>query len=261
MLELNKIYNMDCIEGMKQLPNESINCVLTSPPYNTINKSLQKRDDRGYDIYKDGISNEQYYEMTLSVFEQFERVLKKDGVILYNMSYGNQNNECMIRTIYQIIENTNFTLADIMVWKKPNCVPNTVSKNKLSRICEFVFVLCRKDEFQTFQANKKIVGERYRGLPCYETIFNFMEAKSTDKPTKLNRAVFSTDFVTKLLKIYTKENDVVLDPFMGTGTTANGCALNNRIYIGFELSQAQCQFAEERIKANTANAQLTLSGF
>lgn len=244
---MNKIFNMNCIEGMSMLDAGSVNCVLTSPPYNTINKSLQNRADRGYDVWKDGIDNDEYYKMTLDVFEGISRVLAPNGVILYNMSYGNQNSECMIRTIYHILDKTDFTLADIMVWKKPNCTPNTVSKNKLTRMCEFVFVLCRREEYHTYQANKKVVGERYRGLPCYETVFNWMEAKSTDSPTELNRAVFSTEFVTKLLNIYTSEGDVVLDPFMGTGTTAVGCVLNNRNYIGFEISKAQCEYAENRI--------------
>jgi DNA modification methylase len=199
-------------------------------------------------VWQDGIDNDEYYEMTLDVFNGIDRVLKPNGVVLYNMSYGNQNSECMLRTIYNIIDRTDFTMADIMVWKKPNCTPNTVSPNKLTRMCEFVFVLCRRSEFNTFQANKKVLGERYKGLPCYETVFNWMEAKSTDSPTELNRAVFSTEFVTKLLHIYTHEGDVVLDPFMGTGTTAVGCLLNNRQYIGFELSKAQCEYAENRIE-------------
>lgn len=263
-MEYDYIKCGDCLELMKDIPDKSINCVLTSPPYNTTNKHLQKRDDRGYDIYRDGMPNEEYYKWTLDIFRELERVLKKDGVILYNMSYGNQNNECMLKTITNIMDNTDFTMADIMVWKKPNCVPNTVSKNKLSRICEYVFVFCRRDDYQTFQANKRIVGERYKGLPCYETIFNFIEAKSTDKPTKLNHATFSTDFVTKLLNIYTHDNDIVLDPFMGTGTTPVGCLINNRHYIGFELSPAQFDYACARLdetKTEISNSSQQISMF
>ena len=163
------------------------------------------------------------------------------------MSYGNQNNECMLKTIVNIIDNTNFTIADIITWKKPNCIPNTVSKNKLSRICEYVFVFCRRNEYQTFQANKRIVNERYKGLPCYETIFNWIEAKSTDEPTELNRATFSIDFVIKLLEIYTFKNDIVFDPFMGTGTTPVACIKTNRHYIGFELSYKQYEYACQRL--------------
>ena len=135
------------------------------------------------------------------------------------------------------------------MWKKQSATPNNVSKNKLTRICEFVYIFCRKNEFQTFGTNKQVVNVRETGQDIYENIFNFIEAPNNDESTDLNKATFSSKFVEKLLKIYAKENDVILDTFMGTGTTAIGCINMNMNFVGFELSEAQCDWANRRIQA------------
>lgn len=131
-----------------------------------------------------------------------------------------------------------------------------MSKNKLTRICEFVYIFCRKNEFQTFETNKQIVNVRETGQDIYENIFNFIEAPNNDESTDLNKATFSSKFVEKLLKIYAKENDVILDTFMGTGTTAIGCINMSMNFIGFELSEAQCDYAKRRISNRTAQCGL-----
>jgi DNA modification methylase len=112
---------MDCWEGLSLIPNKSIDKVLTSPPYNIIRPNST---DRGYDIYKDGMTNEEYSEWILSLFEQFDRVLVDNGCVMWNMSYGCENTECMSLTIADIIRKSNFTIADIIVWKKQSATPN-----------------------------------------------------------------------------------------------------------------------------------------
>ena len=64
----------------------------------------------------------------------------------------------------------------------------------------------------------------------------------------MNKATFSTELVRKLLKIYAKKNSVIYDPFMGTGTTALACIIDEHKYIGSEISKKQCLYAEKRIK-------------
>ena len=140
--------------------------------------------------------------------------------------------------------------------EKQTATPNNVSKNKLTRICEFVYIFCRKSEFQTFETNKQIVNVRETGQDIYENVFNFIEAPNNDESTDLNKATFSSKFVEKLLKIYAKENDVILDTFMGTGTTAIGCINMSMNFIGFELSEAQCDYANRRIINRTAQCGL-----
>lgn len=118
----------------------------------------------------------------------------------------------------------------------------------------FVFVICRKDEFKTFQANKQVKSVSKTGQKFYENIFNFIEAPNNDGSCKLNKATYSSELVLKLLEIYASENDKIYDPFMGTGTTAIGCMKfyggedkNNLVCIGSEISEAQVQFAKDRI--------------
>ena len=81
-----------------------------------------------------------------------------------------------------------------------------------------------------------------------KNVFNFISAPNNDESTELNKATFSTEFVEKLLRLYAKENYIVLDTFMGTGTTAIGCINMNMNFLGFELSKAQCDYAEKRIE-------------
>lgn len=243
-MELNKIYNMDCVDGLKQMVADGniVDCVITSPPYNTMRNN---QDDVGYDVYKDGIDNTQYCDWTVSIFNLIDKILSPNGKILYNMSYGSENTECMSLTIADIIRRTNFTLADIIVWEKKTATPNNVSKNKLTRICEFVYVFARRSDFLTFETNKKIVGSIERtGQAIYENIYNKIIADNNDVATNLNKATFSTDFVTKLLEIYCNKAETVLDPFMGTGTTAVACKRRGNKYIGFELSDKQCEYAD-----------------
>ena len=243
-MELNKIYNMDCVDGLKQMvaDGNTVDCVITSPPYNTMRNN---QDDVGYDVYKDGIDNTQYCDWTVSIFNLIDKILSPNGKILYNMSYGSENTECMSLTIADILRRTNFTIADIIVWEKKTATPNNVSKNKLTRICEFVYVFARRSDFLTFETNKKVVGSIERtGQAIYENIYNKIIADNNDVATNLNKATFSTDFVTKLLEIYCNKAETVLDPFMGTGTTAVACKRRGNKYIGFELSDKQCEYAD-----------------
>lgn len=203
--ELTTLYNGDCVKIMNQLIKEKIKIdkVITSPPYNIIRPNST---DRGYDEYKDGMTNEDYIKWTLNIFEQYEKLLNKNGCIIYNMSYGTENTEVMNLTIAEILKNTNFTLADILIWKKNNATPNNVSSNKMTRICEFIYVFCRRNEFNTFTSNKKKIGERDDTKQAiYENLFNFFQAPNNDASTDLNKATFSTAFVSNIIDRYVKK--------------------------------------------------------
>lgn len=251
-MEINKIYNEDCLFTMKRL-NSKVNAVITSPPYNIIRPNSV---DRGYDIYKDNKTNNEYIEWTLDIFNNYDLILEKNGVVLYNMSYGTENTILMSLVIADIIRKSNFTLADIIVWKKQSATPNNVSHNKMTRIVEYIYVFCRKDEFYTFNCNKKKLKERETGQAIYENVFNFITAKNNDSSNDLNKATYSTELVRKLLLLYTKENDLIYDSFMGTGTTANACIIEKRNYLGSEISKEQCNYAENRIEKLTSQQTL-----
>lgn len=252
-VEINKIYNEDCFETMRKMAQEgvAVDAVLTSPPYNTgrlvqTQNSMDNYNTR-YDIYLDRKSEDEYLAWSAELFSLYDKVLKKDGVVLYNMSYGTESSpNLMWRFVSEIIDKTNFRVADCLIWKKKCALPNNVSPNKLTRIVEFVFVFCRKGEYDTFKMNKRISGKSRTGQVYYEIALNFFEADNSDGSNDLNKAAFSTEFCEKVLRIYVKKGDLVYDSFMGTGTTANACAKNGMNFLGSELSKAQCEYGEKR---------------
>lgn len=131
-------------------------------------------------------------------------------------------------------------------------MPNNVSPNKLTRIVEEVFVFCRKKEYKTFNANKKVTKTNAKGQKYYENIFNFIEAPNNDESCDLNKATYSSELCEKLLNIYAKPNSIIYDPFMGTGTTGIACEKFNpskeMTCIGSELSEAQVEYSKNRLR-------------
>ena len=257
MNELNKIHNEDCMATMERLSN--IDCVLTSPPYNTSRKGATdlKTHQCRYENYNDSMTDEEYIDWTLKLFGGFDKILRPNGSVLYNVSYSSENTWMLWNLISDIQRKTNFTVADCIVWKKKAALPNNVSKNKLTRIWEFVFVFCRKDEFATFDCYKKVTSTREdTGQQMYENVFNIIEAPNNDEDCPIHKATYSSLLCRKLMLLYTKEGDTIYDPFMGTGTTAIACIKEKRNYIGSELSPRYVDWAEKRIWKETR--QLTL---
>ena len=263
-----KIFNSRCEDAMKSIEQNSVDIILTSPFYNTNKKAgknttLNNVVNSGYthvryDTLVDNMSNDEYCNKCVEWFNSFDKILKNNGVILWNVSYGSENPECMYLSLAEIIKNTNFTIADTIIWKKHTALPNNMSSNKCTRICEFVFVFCRKNESKTFYMNKPISSVRDNGQKNYSNVYNFIDAKNNDGSCKLNKATYSTEFCDKLLDMYGKTNEriVVYDPFFGTGTTGNSCALRGYDCIGSEISENQCIYAKERIEKNGVEVEI-----
>ena len=261
-METNIIYNEDCLVTMRQrIDKGSVNVILTSPPYNTGRKATNERARRNhearYDAYTDGMTNDSYDDFTVELFNNYGTILARNGVVLYNISYGTENPTNMWTCIAEVCIRTDFTIADVIVWKKRSALPNNVSPNKLTRICEFVFVLCRKEEYNTFNMNKGEAEKRSsNGQMMYRNVYNFIESPNNDGSTILNKATFSSVFVRKLLAMYAKTGDIGYDSFMGTGTTAIGCIRGGYKFIGSEISKEQYEYSLKRIKDE--QQQLTL---
>ena len=148
--------------------------ILTSPPYNTgrttqNQRSIDNHENR-YDVHLDNMTDDEYCKWTCDIFNMFDKVLKTNGVILYNVSYGNESPNTMWLMLSDIIKNTDFMIADCIIWKKKSALPNNVSHNKLTRITEFIFVICRKNEYKTFIGNKKVKSISKTGQKFYENI-------------------------------------------------------------------------------------------
>jgi len=259
------IFNESCTDTMeKHIDKNTIDIVLTSPPYCTSNRAGKKSTatlktethsnpkyypSLRYDMYNDNLSVEEYIEWSIKLFKLFDRILKKDGCILYNISYSSTRRDMLFLTVAAILEHTNFSLADMIGWKKKSALPNNTSPNKLTRIFEPVFVFARKNEIETFVCNKKVVSVREKtGQKMYENVFNFIDAANNDGACKLNKATYSSELCEKLLAIYGKSGMNIYDPFMGTGTTAVACKRLGMTCYGSEISKDQCAYAINRIE-------------
>lgn len=206
-----RILNEDCFDTMKQMSPHSVDVVLTSPFYNTNKKAGKTRtlkntkvadgqyDYVRYDSFVDDMTDEEYSDFTKRLFLSFDNVLSPNGCILYNINYGAENTEGMFKAIYAVITETPFTIADVIVWKKPTALPNSCSSNRLTRIWEFVFVFCRRSEMKTFRCNKQVKSYRKTGQAAYENIPNLIEARNNDGSCPLNKATYSTELCEKLL--------------------------------------------------------------
>jgi site-specific DNA-methyltransferase (adenine-specific) len=254
-----KFFNEDCFNTMKTMNkyNFKVDIVLTSPPYNTgrpfTSEKSRNNNEGRYDVHLDTMTQNQYCQWCVNLFNSFDTILNNNGTILWNVSYGSDatvNTESiglMWLSIADIIKNSNFTVADRIIWKKNSALPNNVSSNKLTRIVEDIFVFCRKDEYKTFNANKEISSVGKNGQTFYKNYYNFIEAKNNDGSCNLNKATFSTDLVKQLLTIYAKPDSKIYDPFMGTGTTAIGCEELGFDCYGSEISKNQVDFSVNRL--------------
>lgn len=246
---LNQFYNEDCFETMQRF-DKIFDCIITSPPYNTSRPGATDTYHKRYDVFVDSKTDAEYIEWTINLFKNFDKILKSNGTVLYNISYSSENPTLIWLLLADIIKNTEFMIADCITWKKSNSIPNNSSSNKLTRICEYVFVFCRKSENSTYFSNKVGKPSKKTNQIFYDTagFDNIIFAKNNDNSTDENKATFSTEFVTKLIDLYVAKNSNVYDPFMGTGTTANACVLKNINFVGSELSQKQVEYSKNRIK-------------
>lgn len=239
---------------MKRMQDRSIDVILTSPPYNKSRPSVTERALLNHEVhykdFDDAKSNDEYIAWTLERFAEFARILKDDGVVCYNLSYSTDEirmAELMWLVVADVIKAGQFTIADTIVWKKKSAIPNNRSANKMTRICEFVFVFCKRQSFDTFHGNKPILSVSTKGQNNYGNFYNFIEAENNDGPCEIHKATYSTSLCFQLLDRYGTCGGVVYDPFMGTGTTAIAAIEQNMDFIGSEISAEYVKYAEERV--------------
>lgn len=250
-MEVDKIFNEDCTSTIEnRIEDNAIDLVMTSPPYNMTHRKGGYADSGRYDVYKDWKSEEEYIEWTCNLFNDFDRIIKNNGTVIYNFSYSVLNPSLPYKIIAEIEKQSNWRLVDTIVWKKKSCIPVPGQPRRLTRAWEFVWVFARNTEIETYNVYKgvKTISQK-TGQKFYNLFYNYIEAKNNDSETrKLNQATYSTDLCKQLFRIYATDENLVYDPFMGTGTTAAACKELGLHYLGSELSENQCKYAEERIK-------------
>lgn len=222
MIEINKIYNIDCLEGMRMMKDKSVDVSFTSPPYNRI------RNDT-YDHYDDTLKD--YYEFLVNITDELLRITK--GYSIINL----QQNMCNKKEMFKWIGNYSDKINGIIVWCKNNPQPGNNYREKdntrsITNAFEYFFFLKDGKEFRSY-------GK--------ELCKNYIMTNVNNEHFKGHGAVMKYEVAEHFIKKFTKENDTVLDPFMGLGTTALACKKNNRKYIGFEIVKEYYDMSIERL--------------
>lgn len=226
-MKINKIYNMDAYEGMQQLPDNSIDLVITDPPYQISCKDptgagfIKKENKRHLINIKKSFGVE--FD-PLQLLEQLQRVTKKFNAYIFT----NKN------LLYEYIKfaRDNDYVFDILLWLKPNPVPI----NNAHYLCDKEYIVYIRERGVMF--NSKLDYENYY---TYQSIAIGSKAKynhPTIKPIKL---------LINPIKISSNEGDVILDPFMGSGTTAVAAKQLKRKYIGFEIDPEYVKIIKQRL--------------
>lgn len=245
---MNKIYNENNIETMKRFNDNSIDGIVTSPPYNITTKRKDNYYDNGYsDI--DNLTEEDYIKKRINEFKEFERILTPKGVICYNISYHNNNPILPLLLMSEVHKSTGLTVADMITWKKKTSMPFQSSKTKLSRICEQVYIIVNKKHLHDFETNKTIskINEK-TNQKFYKHYVNYIEAANNDGIKSKLKAAYSEELVLKLINIYFKPNTTIYDPFSGIGTTSRACKKSNINSFASELDKELYDLSIKLIK-------------
>lgn len=259
-MELNKIYNEDCLEGMKRIPNEYIDLTVTSPPYDNL---------RTYNGAIDGWSFKKFQ----SIADELYRITKYGGIIVWIVAdatiKGCETGTSFKQALYFIEHG--FNLHDTMIWRKKSYVPLT--HNRYEQEFEYMFVFS-KGKPKTFnpikipckyagtttwgnasfhKTNKSgLVNVGKKAIKDYKqhgNVFEYDTCKASKKGEHGGHpAPFPNELVKDHILSWSNDNDIVLDPFIGSGTTAIAAIRTKRKFIGFELNEEYFKIAEKRIK-------------
>lgn len=240
MVEKDNIYNIDCIEGMTSMGEATVDLIVTSPPY-FLNKEYEKKWTYDY-----------YCELMNSTFREASRILKVGGYMVINFgdyfNSGNRFYDADVPSVYPSSLNyfkwgidNGFDLQATRIWRKQFAkmgipmVCNTHPRNIFDY--EHIWTFRKKGSKTEFVNDRKLSQRGVLG-------------EDWKSPAKLSVhcAAFPIELPTWAIKVYSHEGDVVLDPFIGSGTTAIACINEKRHYIGFENNAEYFNVAVERIK-------------
>lgn len=241
----SRIYNEDNKNTFDRLDRGEVDGIITSPPYNI----GVKRNDCYYDTgYKDDLEPDEYIDLRVSEFEEFDRILKESGVVCYNISYSHNFPSLPHRLIVEVEDNTDLELADQITWKKVTAIPFQTSPRRLSRICEQIYIFCH--EGVDYETNKEVSKVNQKtGQKFYKNYRNYIEARNNDRVDTELKATFSSELVRKLLDIYFPKKSLIYDPFMGVGTTGVACLQTGREFVGSEINHNFFEKAKKRINS------------
>lgn len=265
-----KVINGDCIDIMSKMPINSIDLIVTSPPYGVgIN----------YDVHDDDVVFEEYLKFTKTWLTEAYQLLKDDGRIAINIPYEINRQDkggriFFVSEIYQLMKRVGFKFFGIVDLEEdsPHRSKTTAWGSWMSPSSPYIYnpkecvILAYKHKHiktvkgepqwtgvvteipqEDGTTKKKVVYEDMDKKEFMELVFGqwkyFADTKS------LTKATFSMDIPTRAIKILSYKNDVILDPFNGSGTSCVAAEILDRRWIGIELSPDYCEISRKRIQA------------
>lgn len=240
---LNKIIHADCMEVLKEMPDKCIDLVVTSPPYNLKNSTGNGMKDgrggkwsnaaliKGYENYDDCMPVEEYARWQHEVLLELVRVIKDDGAIFYNHKWRVQDG--LIQDRRDIVYDV--PLRQIIIWKRKGGI--NFNAGYFLPTYEVIYLIAKKDFKLAPHCNS------------YGDVWEIMQEQRNDHP-----APFPVELIDRIISSTTAQ--IVLDPFMGSGTTAVVAAGLGRNFIGIEKSAKYCEAAMARLEKNKTNPEV-----
>lgn len=231
----------DCLELMKSIPDNSVELVFTSPPYNMnlrvhsgryMSNSKWKCGENKYSQFSDDLTLDEYFEFNKSVINELLRV---SDLVFYNIQIVTGNKPAIFRLMGEFHDK----IKELIVWDKVNAQP-AMYKGVLNSQFELILV---------FQNSKPY--NRSFDYHDFErgTVSNLWSIKRGKKHHKSHAAVFPTELSDTVISNFSKPNDTILDPFMGTGSSGVSAKKINRNFIGIELDPDYFKIAQDRINS------------
>jgi len=233
------LINGDCLTELRKLPDNCADVVVTSPPYNMNlrimngkykSRQIVKEISSKYEGFDDNMPMDDYFEFNKSVMTE---LLRCSDLVFYNVQFLTGNKPALFKLIGEFSNK----IKEFIIWDKVNAEP-AIQHGVMNSRYECVIVL------QNSAPESRMFNNAHfdRG-----TLQNLWQIKKGRKLYKNHGAVFPEELVDKILTNFTQEGDIVLDPFMGTGTTGVVCTRMNRGFIGIELTKSYYDICNERI--------------
>lgn len=251
-----KLYNGDCLELMKDIPDKSVDLTVTSPPYDNL---------RTYN----GNIEQWSLEKFKAIAKELYRVTKQGGVVVWVVGDATINGSETGTSFRQALffMECGFRLHDTMIYRKTNYVPLTHNRYEQEFEYMFVFSKGKPNTFNPIKIPCKTAGAKTSGRTFYQTnnqniptaghknnpVSDFKQKGnvwdlSTNAGIKGHPAQFPEQLANDHIVSWSNEGDTVLDCFMGSGTTGKMALLNRRNFIGIELDKTYFNIAKERIE-------------
>lgn len=240
-MELDKIYCIDVLEGLKQLEDNSIDLIITSPPYNKMGLNGNQKGtkwvgtiDYNNDKNIDNKDEDYYQKWQIEILNECYRVIKNNGSMFYNHKNRIVKGKGVISNPYSWIEKSKFLIRQEIIWDRGST--NDVNRRRFLPTTEKIYWLTKTNK-PTFDRTPNTIFKK--------EVWNFPFEKNTKHP-----APFPIDLPNNIISCVKVDDKplIVLDCFMGSGTVALSAKLNNCYYIGFELFEEYINMANERLK-------------